>query len=303
MRGGEGKEARVGRDAASAPSSVPWWAYGLLVAAAMGWSLNGVLIKSVSMAALTIAFYRSAVAAVFLAPVAWRRRRRLDRTALEVAGAYAATVILLVLATRGTSAANAIILHYTAPFFVFLLGIPLLGERPSGRDWLCLGMAMGGVVLIVGGSASADWPGLICGLGSGIAFALLIVLLRRDHGHDPLWVTFRNNGVVALILLPWVGADLLVSRHDLVLMLIMGTVQLGLPYVLFSTAVRYVRAGEASLISLLEPLLNPVWVALVVGELPGPWTLLGGSVVLVALVSRFLPGGRSAALAEPLMPE
>jgi len=300
----EEDSAQARPETGHAPGAAPWWAYGLLVAAALGWSLNGVLIKSVSMAALAIAFYRSAVAAVFLAPVAWRRRRRFDRTAVEVAAAYTATVILLVLATRGTSAANAVLLHYTAPFFVFLLGIPLLGERPSRGEWLCLGLAMGGVALIVGGSAGGDWPGLACGVGSGIAFALLIVLLRRDRGHDPLWVTFRNNAVVALILLPFVGPDVLVSRHDLGLMLIMGTVQLGLPYVLFSAAVRHVRAGEASLISLLEPLLNPVWVALVVGEIPGRWTLVGGCLVLGGLVFRFLPGRRNSSdPPQPLMPE
>lgn len=269
----------------------PWWSYALLIAAALGWSLNGVIIKSVVMGALTIAFYRSAVAAVFLLPVAWRRRRPPDRSSLEVAAAYAATVILLVLATKGTTAANAIILHYTAPFFVFLLGIPLLGEHPSRRDWIALALAMAGVACIFAGAASADWLGIWYGVGSGIAFAMVILLLRRDHARDPVWVTFLNNGVVAVLLLPLVWHTLWIDRHDFILMLTMGIVQLGLPYVLFSTAVRHVRASEASLISLLEPLLNPVWVALVVGEIPGLWTVGGGGVVLAGLVSRYAARG------------
>jgi drug/metabolite transporter (DMT)-like permease len=281
----------------------PRWSYALLVAAALCWSLNGVLIKSVAMAALAIAFYRSAVAAAFLAPFAWRRRERLGRASVEVAAAYTVTVILLVVATKGTSAANAIILHYTAPFFVFLIGIPLLGERPGRRDWISLGLAMGGVGFIFASAASADWVGIACGVGSGIAFAMLILLLRLHHSRDPLWVTFLNNAVVALLLLPWVWSQLLISRHDLVLMLTMGIVQLGVPYVMFSTAVRHVRAGEASLISLLEPLLNPVWVALAVGEIPARWTLVGGSVVLIALVSRYAFRSRRHLQPEPVMGE
>ena len=276
--------------------TAPWWSYALLVAAALGWSLNGVLIKSVAMAALAIAFYRSAVAAVFLAPWAWRRREKVDRASVEVAAAYAFTVILLVLATKGTSAANAIILHYTAPFFVFLIGIPLLGELPVRRDWISLALAMGGVGGVFASAATADWMGIGYGLGSGIAFAMVILLLRRHHARDPLWVTFLNNAIVALLLLPWVWSELVLSRHDLLLMLTMGVVQLGVPYVLFSTAVRHVRAGEASLISLLEPLLNPVWVALAVGEIPAPWTLAGGSLVLVALTSRYVSWGRLSTL-------
>lgn len=270
-----------------------WWSYVLLVGAAVGWSLNGVIIKSVVMGALTIAFYRSAVAAVFLLPWAWPRRRRPDRSSLEAAAAYAATVVLLVLATKGTSAANAIILHYTAPFYVFVIGIPLLGERPGQRDWIALILAMLGVGCIMAGAGSADWQGIGYGVGSGMAFAMVILILRRDHARDPVWVTFFNNAVVALLLLPWVWQDLILDRRDFVLMGIMGVFQLGVPYVMFSTAVRQVRAMEASLIALLEPLLNPVWVVLAVGEVPSRWTVLGGSVVLAALASRYVFGSRS----------
>lgn len=261
--------------------------YALLVVTAACWSLNGVIIKLADMSALNIAFYRSAIAALFLMPFALRRREHLNRGSLEMAGAYAGTVILLVLATKATTAANAIFLHYTAPLFVFLIGIPLLGERPTGRDWKGLGLAMAGVLCIVLGGGEADRLGVGFGLASGLSFGTLIVLLRRYSARNPLWIAFGNNLVVGLLLLPWIGGEIWISGRDLLLMLVMGIVQLGLPYVLFGLAIRQVNAREASLISLLEPLLNPVWVFLLVGEIPSWETRLGGGIILAGLLLRF----------------
>jgi len=261
--------------------------YALLVIVAACWSLNGVIIKLADMSALNIAFYRSSIAALFLMPFALRRREPLDRGSLEMAGAYAGTVILLVLATKATTAANAIFLHYTAPFFVFLIGIPLLGERPTGKDWKGLGLAMTGVLCIVLGGGEADRLGVGFGLVSGLSFGTLIVLLRRYSARNPLWIAFGNNLVVGLVLFPWIGGEIWISSRDLLLMLVMGIVQLGLPYVLFGLAIRQVNAREASLISLLEPLLNPVWVFFLVGETPSWETRLGGGIILAGLLLRF----------------
>ncbi len=278
--------------AAAGPSPgrppAPWWSYALLLAAALGWSLGGVFIKSASLSGPVIAFYRCAVAAVFLAPMAWRQRRPLDRRQLEAAAAYTATVVLLVLATKRTTAANAILLHYTAPLYVFVAGVRLLGERPARRDWLCLGVALAGVACICSGAGGADTAGIGYGLASGMAYALLILLLRRERGRRAIWVTFANNAAAALVLLPWVRHGLAASQRDLLLMLAMGVVQLAVPYVLFSKAIAHLAASEAALILLLEPMLNPVWVALAVGETPGGRTLIGGTCVLAALAARYL---------------
>ena len=255
--------------------------------------MSGVIIKLVDMSALNIAFYRSAIAALFLWPLAWKRRERFDRGSLELSVAYTGTVILLVMATKATTAANAIILQYTAPLFVFILGIPLLGEHPTRRDWGGLALAMFGVMYIFYGAGEADVVGVGYGLASGLAFGLLIVLLRRYSARDPLWVVFFNNLVVGLLLLPLVWEEIWIEGWELVLMLVMGIVQLGLPYVLFSLAVRHVSAREAALISLLEPLLNPIWVGLVVGEIPGKETQIGGVVILGGLVFRSLKRGYS----------
>ena len=261
----------------------------LLVAAACGWSLSGVIIKSSSLDGLSIAWARSAVAALFLLPWAWRRRQPIDGGTLFIALAYMGTVTLLVLATKATTAANAIVLQYIAPAVVFVLGIPLLREYPKKAEWLALGLSLTGVGVIFVGAPAGQWPGIVLGVGSGIMFGLLIVGLRRYRDKDPYWTIFLNNAVVGLVLLPfveWPGGD--TAGFEGALMVVLGIVQLGLPYVLFFKAVKLVVAREAALISLLEPLLNPVWVALVVGEIPNTATQIGGGIVLIGVLLPYL---------------
>ncbi len=239
------------------------------------------------MSALAIAFYRSAFAALFLGPFAWKKRERVDGANLYLILAYASTVILLVVATKATTAANAIILQYTAPAFVFFLAIPLLKEYPQRKDWWVLGATMAGVVCIFSQAEEASVWGVGCGLASGLAFAVLTILLRRYKSKGPLFVIFANNLCVALLLLPWVFTELFLSHRDMVLMVLMGAVQLGGPYVLYAYALRRVQARDAVLISLLEPLLNPIWVYLAVAEVPAEATLFGGALILAGLWLRY----------------
>lgn len=261
----------------------------LLVITSLGWSLSGVIIKTVEMEALPIAFYRSAIAGLFVGGWALGRGSyALEKSSLYTAGAYCGAVILLVVSTKATTAANAIILQYAAPAIVFVLAIPLLNERPSRQDWWVLASTMLGVGCIFTQGGGGSFAGIAYGLASGVGFALLTVLLRRYQHSDPLQTISFNNLVVAILLLPWVWDQLALSPRDMVLMLIMGTVQLGGPYVLYAYALRRVVARDAALISLLEPLLNPVWVFLVVGEVPAASTFLGGLCIVGGLFLRFV---------------
>ncbi len=264
----------------------------MLVAAAVGWSLSGAIIKSADLSALGIAFGRSLVAALCLAPLAWNRRQPPDWGNLWLGLAYAGSVVLLVAATKATTAANAILLQYTAPVFVFLLGIPLVGERPGWADWAGLVLTMAGVGWIFAGVGAADTAGVVLGLASGLSFGMLILLQRRYRDKDPFWVLGSNNALVVLLLLPWLGPEPAATTGDLALMLLMGVVQLGIPYLLFFMALQRVSAREGALITLLEPLLNPIWVAMVVGEVPGSSTQIGGAVVLLGVVVRYALAGR-----------
>lgn len=275
----------------------------MLVAAAVGWSISGAIIKSADMGALSIAFGRSLVAALCLAPLAWKRREPLDWGNLWLALAYTGSVTLLVAATKATTAANAILLQYTAPIFVFLLGIPLVGERPGWADWAGLALTMAGVGWIFAGAGEADSLGVMLGLASGLSFGMLILLQRRYRHKDPYWVLGSNNAVVALLLLPWLGPEPNASEREVLLMVLMGVVQLGGPYLLFFMALQRVPAREAALITLLEPLLNPIWVALVVGELPSQSTKIGGAIVLAGVVLRYAATGRGRLSGTPDSPD
>jgi drug/metabolite transporter (DMT)-like permease len=266
----------------------------LLLATAIGWSLSGVIIKVVDMEALPIAFYRSAVAAVFLSFTLRKKRKTIRVDMAFIAAAYASAVILLVVSTKATTAANAIILQYTAPAFVFFIAMPLLREYPSRRDWWVLLSTMVGIGCIFSQAEEAHLWGILCGVGSGLGFAVLTVLLRR-YQHEPLWSIAVNNFCVALMLLPWVYEDLWLTPRDFALMVLMGTVQLGGPYVLFAYALRRVTARDAALVSLLEPLLNPIWVYLWVAEVPAPMTFVGGAFILAGIFARFVPTGKPVA--------
>ena len=137
----------------------------LLLATAIGWSLSGVIIKVVDMEALPIAFYRSAVAAVFLSFTLRKKRKTIRVDMAFIAAAYASAVILLVVSTKATTAANAIILQYTAPAFVFFIAMPLLREYPSRRDWWVLLSTMVGIGCIFSQAEEAHLWGILCGGG------------------------------------------------------------------------------------------------------------------------------------------
>ncbi|MEN3184765.1 MAG: EamA family transporter [Atribacterota bacterium] len=262
-----------------------------LLLAALFWSLGGLLIKLVSWNPVAIAGTRSAIACVFLLCFF---RPRLRLSSLEILGgaAYAATVVLFVLANKLTTASNAILLQYGAPVYVALLSQWLLGEAPSPFDWISVGMVLGGMVLFFLDRLSpGNMLGNFVAIGSGIAFAFLIVTMRMQKDAEPLQSVFVGNLFASLVGLPfsfgsspdhcgWVGLVLL------------GTVQIGLSYFLYAQAIRKVKALEASLITMIEPVLNPLWVFLAFGESPGRFALLGGGIILLAVFLRYLKGNQ-----------
>ena len=258
----------------------------LLIVTSVLWSLGGVLIKSVDWPSLAKSGARSAMAALVL--FAWIRRPRFtwSRRQLGVAFAYAATVSLFVIANDRTTAANAIFLQYTAPIYVALLGHWLLGERTRGIDWLCIALALFGIGLFFRDEFSATGTlGNLAGLGSGLSFAIMVILLRKEKDASPASALLLGNLLTAAIGLPF-GIGHALTAPECGTLALLGVVQLGIPYVLYSIAIRRVTALEAILIPMLEPILNPIWVVLKQGEVPGPWSLAGGSLVLAAVLLR-----------------
>jgi drug/metabolite transporter (DMT)-like permease len=258
----------------------------LLLLAALLWSLGGVLIKSINWQPMAIAGARSAIAIpVMLLCVG---RPRFTFSAAQIGGAigYALTVVLFVFATRMTTAANAIFLQYTAPIYVALIGSWYLRERALAIDWFVIAVALGGIALFFMDrlTTSGFWGNIIA-LGSGLAFAAVAIFLRKEKAASPVTSIILGNILVALVSVPFLF-HAPSGRGDAWRLLLLGAVQLGLPYVLYSTAIKHVTAVEATLIPFIEPILNPLWVMLALGERPGPWSILGAVMVLGAVLLR-----------------
>ena len=259
----------------------------LLLLAALCWSLGGVLIKSIDWPPMAIAGGRSAIAIPMILLCIGRPRFTFSRAQVGGALGYAGTVVLFVFATRMTTAANAIFLQYTAPVYVALIGRWYLGERASRIDWLVIAVALAGIALFfLDRLTIAGLWGNILALGSGLAFALVALFLRKEKAGSPIASIVLGNVIVAVAGAPFMFQAPSLGEDGLWRLLLLGTVQLGLPYVFYATAIKQVSALEATLIPLLEPVLNPLWVMLALGERPGPWAIIGGLLVLSAVLGR-----------------
>ncbi len=272
-------------------------AVGQLLLAALCWSLGGLLIKSVDWPPLAVAGGRGLIAALYLALTARGPLRfTWSPVQLGAAVAYASCTATFVVATKLTTAANAILLQYTAPVWVALLSAWFLGERATRADWLAIGATFAGMLLFFwsAGLQLAGAMGNLFGVASGVSFAATAMLMRRQKDGSPLESIILGNLLAFLIGLPaMIGAPLPSLKGGIALALL-GIVQLGVSYQLYARAVRHVTALEATLIPVIEPILNPVWVALFFGEFPGPLALVGGAVVLGAVTWRALASIRRA---------
>lgn len=258
----------------------------LLIGAALCWSLGGVLIKWVPLSALAIAGIRSAFAAAVV--YAAFPRMKFTWSVHQVAGAaaFATTMITFVLATKMTTAANAVLLQYTAPAWVALFSAWFLKEKPTRSDWVVILLVTGGMLLFFMDKLSAAGvAGNLWGIASGFSFAWVILLTRRQQDTSPFISIFLGNVLTALICLPFMFQEMpdIQGWTGLVLL---GVVQMGAAYILFGLATKYITALDAAIILLIEPVMNPVWTYLAIGEVPGPMAVLGGVIILASITFR-----------------
>jgi drug/metabolite transporter (DMT)-like permease len=264
-------------------------AIALLLFAAVLWSLGGLFIKSIHWNAPAIAGARSAIAAVLIAAVVRRPHFHWSGPQIGAAFAYAATVILFVLANRLTTAANAILLQYTAPVYVALLSHWFLRERIRWIDRATIATAFIGMGLFFFDSLSpAGFWGNTAAIGSGVSFAWLVLLLRKQKGGSTIESVLLGNALTAVLCSPFYFSHFPVGLSDWSALLVLGLFQLGLSYLFYAIAIKFVTAIEAILLPVLEPILNPIWVLLFLGERPGVWALFGGALVLAAVTLRGL---------------
>lgn len=236
---------------------------------------------------LAIAGGRGLVAAIFLALTNRGLRFHLSRVQLIGAFAYAACTLTFCLATTLTSAANAILLQYTAPVWVALLGAWLLGERATRADWVTIVVALGGMTLFFKDSLTlghADGDALA--ILSGVLFAGMTIALRKQKETSPIESIILGNLIAFLVGLPWIVRSPLLAPAGWAALVALGVVQLGVSYWLYARAIKHVTALEAVLIPVIEPILNPIWVLLFLREKPSRWALVGGAIVLSAVTFR-----------------
>ena len=265
-----------------------------IVLAAVLWSTSGFFAKSTWFAdwptadrGLVLAFWRALFAGIVLLPAV--RRPRFRPALVPMPLCFAAMNVTYLGAMTLTTAANAIWLQSTAPFWVLLFGAFFLAERFDRRNRLPLLLAFVGIAIILyfelQGQAQA---GVVRGLMAGACYAGVVIFLRRLNGEDSAWLVAINHLVAAGLMFPFMlRLGLWPSPMQLGILAGFGTLQMAIPYLLFAHGLRRVTGPEATAIGLLEPILLPCWVLLAWGERPAPWTLVGGGLILAGLIIRY----------------
>ncbi len=263
-------------------------AIGLLVITAILWSTGGFFIKWVQCHPLAIAGLRSLISVTLLLLI--HRKWCLNWSKYQIAGgiAYAAMVIFFVTGNKLTTAANVILIQYTAPIYVALFGSWFIEEKTSRMDWIFIIIVLGGLLLFfMDNITPASFWGNICAILSGIAMAWLFMLLRKQKSESTIDSILFGNVLTALIGVPFAFQSF-PDINGWFGLVFLGIFQLGLSYHLFSIAIKHVTALESTLILTIEPILNPIWVFLLAGETPGKWAIVGGIIVFFSITIRSL---------------
>ena len=268
-----------------------------VLAAALLWSTGGLFIKWTSLSGLELSFCRSFFAAITVAIVTRHEGFGINRVTAMASVLYAVLLILFVLATKETTAANAIFLQYTAPVYLLVLEPLIYKEKFRSRDLITVLVCVGGMALFfVGQLRPQDVTGNLYALASGLCFALYFLLLRHPKAREVNRASsvIYGNVLAVLMTAPWgLAAIPDMNLHDTLSVIYLGVVQLGIAYALFTVAMaRGVRSLDAGIICYIEPVLNPVWVFLVLGEQPSRWALLGGTIIVTAVIVHMLLDAR-----------
>lgn len=262
--------------------------------AAIVWSTGGLFIKLLPFEPLTILFYRSVCAATLFAIIFRRKVFRLNGITLLVSLCYVGLMITFVISTKMTTAANAIFLQYTAPIYVLLLE-PVLFKIPLERIniWTIAVCILGMVLFFMGDLQIGDMTGNWIALGSGVLLAAMMLLQRRNDPSRHESAIFWGNIIMMGIALPTFLHSAAPTPTQWSMLLFLGFIQIGLGYLLFTYGLKRVLAIEGSLLAMLEPILNPVWVFLGYHEVPSLFALIGAALIIVMLTIRTIAVERS----------
>jgi drug/metabolite transporter (DMT)-like permease len=263
--------------------------------AALLWSSCGLFAKAPIFAdwpeesrGMVLAFWRALFAAMVLVPFV--RRPRFRPQMISLAFFFTGMNVSYLSAIALTTAANAIWLQSTCPWWVFLMSVLLFREPIVRRDLVPLLFGMAGVGVILAMEIRGEsYAGVALGLIAGITYGGVVVFMRRLNDENPAWLICLNHFVAAAVLVPWLfWVDVWPSAWQFGVLVAFGTFQMALPYLFLLRGLRAVTAQEAVAIGLIEPVLMPLWVFLVWGEQPAWWTFVGGTLILFGLALRYL---------------
>jgi drug/metabolite transporter (DMT)-like permease len=188
------------------------------------------------------------------------------------------------------TAANAILLQYSAPLWMYLASILFLGEQPQRRNTVTLLCGLLGIgIIVAGGWQEGEMFVIGIGLASGVFYACVILCLRVLRNMPALWLTVWNHLFSGLVLVPLILSLRPPTAGQFVVLMLFGVLQMSAAYWLMARGLQAVSPQEAGTLTLLEPLLNPIWTYFMAGETPSRWTFIGGGIILAALAWRYWP--------------
>jgi|SRR5690554_3191680 len=251
------------------------------------WSTGGLFIKLISLDAMQLSFFRCLFAAVVFAVLFRKEVFHTNLFTFINALFYAAVLILFVIATKNTTAANAIFLQYTAPIYILIFE-PLINKTHFEKlNLYTIIICFAGMILFfIGELSPGHLEGNIFALLSGLAFASFMIGMRKNKAEYQFSSIFYGNVLVVLICLPFITNLQTLPFSDFWMVAYLGIFQIGIAYAIFSYGLKRVYAIEASLISMIEPVLNPVWVFFGYGEIPSIMAIIGGILIITTISIR-----------------
>jgi DME family drug/metabolite transporter len=263
---------------------------------ALLWSSSGLFIKILKLDAFQISFYRSGIAALTVFAITTLRHKKVnlhfDRISLLSSVFFAGILILFVMATKMTTAANAIFLQFTAPIYLLVLEPLFLKTKFEKKNLLTLIICFCGMILFFFGKLElGNIYGNILAIISGMCFAMFALLLKKKKlsgiAEGSLNAVIIGNALVAVICVFLIPSFTLTGT-EIVILLYMGIFQIGISYMIFNEGIKYVSATESMIIATMEAIFNPIWVFLGIGEVPSPYAILGAIIILSAILWRNL---------------
>jgi drug/metabolite transporter (DMT)-like permease len=269
------------------------------------WSTGGLFIKGTTLDAFSVNAGRSLFAALTVAVFTFRKGLKLNGFTLLTSFLYAGTLSCFVYANKTTTAANAIFLQYTAPIYILIFAPFILKEKFRPSDLITVVLCLAGMSLFFIKSPDAEnqlatdiFTGNIAALASGVFFGLYFIFLRHPRSleiRNPALSVFYGNIIIVFLMLPLIFNDppSQISSNDILAVLFLGIFQIGIAYVLFTKGIAAgVRSLDASIVGFVEPLLNPIWVFLILGERPSRWAILGGAIIIAAVIFHTVKSNR-----------